>query len=316
MQVAASTPPFSKPGLYGKIPAQGDFVRVQAGDPVARALAGWLEEGSEASKRRGVKSGPRPVRFLFHPALASRALVGVMGGSGDKVGREFPLAIFASVEASGLPDAFPAVPEVFRPFLDGATAVLEEAPRLAAADLPGRLASIPQPTSGSLGDGVKAAGRQASEGSSEAFLSRLFGDLTAGQQLYAMHCLRAACRPARGQEPGQARAVLDCPVKDGADRWAWLEIGRRLLQWRGVPSFFWRDGESPGLLLSIGSPPPSLLGVLCDPAQVDGKIWPLETRQAGAIETARKSLGPSLVEALERPTRSIAELIGAVTSER
>jgi hypothetical protein len=59
---------FSQPGLYGKIPAQADFVRLRAADDVARALVLWLEEGSEAAKRAGAPCRSEPIRFVFRPA--------------------------------------------------------------------------------------------------------------------------------------------------------------------------------------------------------------------------------------------------------
>jgi hypothetical protein len=34
---------FSPPGLFGKLPKQGDFIRLRAAEPVVLAFEQWLE---------------------------------------------------------------------------------------------------------------------------------------------------------------------------------------------------------------------------------------------------------------------------------
>src|SRR5262249_59524182 len=48
------------PGLVGKIPAQGDFVRINAADRTALELVRWLEEAHELLRRTGsaLPAGP------------------------------------------------------------------------------------------------------------------------------------------------------------------------------------------------------------------------------------------------------------------
>ena len=121
-------------------------------------------------------------------------------------------------------------------------------------------------------------------------------------------------RTGEGQEPGQARAVVDCPARDDVDRWLWLEMARRLLRWSGPPSFFWREGEAARLLLSLGPPPPSLFGTLCEEIRDDAKVWPLVTRLPVAIESAKKALGASVVGSLGNPHLSVGDIVAAVTS--
>lgn len=312
MSVASG--PFAPAGLYGKIPAQGDFVRVRAAEPPARALAIWLEEGSEAAKRRGVKSGPRPVRFLFRPGGSTRALLGVMAGSRDKVGREFPLAVFTSADARELADAFPALPEAAGAFLEAAESVLAEAPGLAAQDLAGKLDALTVPEGAVIAERHAAARAQADREAAGDFLARTVGDPSAGQPLYAIHCARSGCAQVREREPAVARAVLDCPVRQGIDRWAWLEMAHRLLRWPAPPSFFWRAGEGERLLLSLGPPPSNLLGVLCGEPGAESRLWPLHTRVPAAVEAARKALGPEAAGRLENPQGSVADLLGAATA--
>jgi type VI secretion system protein ImpM len=305
---------FSAPGLFGKIPAQGDFVRVQASDPAARALALWLEAGSEPVRRRGLKTGPALLRFVLHPSATSRVLVGVLGESRDKVGREFPLAVFVGADAPDLRESFPALPVALRPVLDGAASLIAEAPSLAVSDLPARLGLLPVPDAAILEKAPAGATGPGATEPAAGLLARLFGEPDSGQPLYAVHCVRSACEPVRSQEPAVARAVLDCPAQEDLDRWIWLEMARRLLRWSGPPSFLWRESQPARLLLSLGPPPPSIFGTLCDDAQTDGKLWPLTTQVQGAVEAARRSLGPSVVRSIENPNQTVADMVGAATS--
>ncbi len=296
---------FSAPGLFGKIPSHGDFVRIHAADAAARALALWLEEGSEAARRASAPAGGEPARFLFSPPGAATALVGVLAGSADRVGRQFPLAVFASAEGRGLAGVFPLVPTGARSFLEGAAGLLAEAGRLSPQDLPARLQALPQLRHEPLTrDGSGLAGLAAGAPARDV-LSRLFGDLSAGQHWYALHCFRSACQPVREREPSGLGVVLDCPAREDLDRFLWLDLARRALRW-GPPSFFWTGGR---LLVALGAPPAALFAGLWNPGHRDGKLWPLTTQRPEAVAAARKALGPAVLEVLERPGASVAELL-------
>lgn len=298
---------FGTPGLFGKIPAAGDFVRVRSTDPTSLALARWLEDGSELAARAGATLGPSPVRFLFRPPGGARALLGVVAGSSDKVGRRFPLAVFAPVDGPELAKGFQALPAAARTFLDGAAALVAEAAGLAAADLAARLPSLPLPEPADLSREVARAEEVARASSAQELLGRLFGDAASGQHLYALHCLRSACQPLRGREPSGPAVVLDCPAQGDLDRFAWLDLARRALGWGGAPSFFWTEPPA-RLLLGLGLPPPSILPALWDPARRDSKLWPLTTSQPSAIATAKKALGPENLRLLERAESTVADL--------
>lgn len=294
---------------YGKIPTHGDFVRVRAADPVARALALWLEDGSEAAMRAGGGNDFEPVRFLFQPAGAGRALVGVIVGSQDKVGRCFPLTIFARLDGAALRDAFPALPRAAASFLDEATALAGEAHRLVVPELAASVERLSPPVEADVAAAAAEASTAASAESGRDLLERLFGDPSAGQSLYALHCFRCACQVARGKEPGRAAAVLECPVRTAADRWTWLELARRGLAWRSPPSFFWRERSESHLLLSLGPVPAAVFGALWGTR--DGRLWPLVTDKDSAIEAAREALGAAVVSALSRPI-SLRDLLDLV----
>jgi type VI secretion system protein ImpM len=302
---------FTAPGLYGKIPAQADFVRVRAADPVARPFVLWLEEGSEAAKRAGGPAGAEPVRFLFRPAGAPSALVGVAAASVDKVGRSFPLAIFSRVEGPELAALFPVVPRAAAGFLEGAAALAAEAARLSGQELAAALERLPLPGAAEL-DGAAADARVSGAAeSARAVLGRLFGDAPGGPR-YALHCFRTACEAVRGREPPRALAVLDCPVRGEVDRWAWLELARRGLAWQATPSFFWWEPPGVRMLLSLGPVPPSVFGTLWRLDAKDARVWPLVTDKPAAIASAERALGPRVLAALDGDGLLLGDLFDLV----
>jgi type VI secretion system protein ImpM len=304
---------FSRAGLYGKIPAQADFVRLRAADDVARALVLWLEEGSEAAKRAGAPCGAEPVRFLFRSAGGARALAGVVVGSGDKVGRTFPLALFAQVEGPDLAPAFPGIPRAATGFLDAAAALASEAARLPAAELAARLDGLPLPGPADLAAAAAEERALAAAESGHDFMTRLFGEAGSGQRLYALHCFRTACQAVSGREPARAVTVLDCPARSDVDRWAWLELARRgVIGREAPPSFFWSDGPGSRLLLSLGPVPAYAFGALWRPGPGDGRIWPLLTDKPSAVAAAERALGQPVVRAIDRPGLSVADLLDVV----
>ncbi|HZA49507.1 MAG TPA: TagF domain-containing protein, partial [Myxococcaceae bacterium] len=60
MPVIAQGRETSGPSLLGKIPSQGDFVRVQISHPVAHAFHRWLEEGHEVVRRANAELSEAP----------------------------------------------------------------------------------------------------------------------------------------------------------------------------------------------------------------------------------------------------------------
>ena len=48
------------------------------------------------------------------------------------------------------------------------------------------------------------------------------------------------------------------------------------------------------------------------PAHRDGKLWPMTTQRPEAIAAAKKSLGPAVMQVLERPGASVAELLSTL----
>lgn len=89
-------------GLYGKLPARGDFVRVGLPNTFVAPWDAWLQAGIAASRDQfGTDWLPAwleaPVwRFSLAPGLCGPdAVLGLMLPSVDRVGRYFPLTLAA-----------------------------------------------------------------------------------------------------------------------------------------------------------------------------------------------------------------------------
>lgn len=119
-------------GIYGKTPAQGDFLRLGVSGELAGALDGWLETGVgalDADADWGEGAAAAPWRFAATAgALAPQALAGVFTASADKVGRRFPCLLVAPMAIE------PAAAVACTPWYDAAEALLA---RVASGELAG-----------------------------------------------------------------------------------------------------------------------------------------------------------------------------------
>jgi type VI secretion system protein ImpM len=276
-------------GLFGKLPAQGDFFRLHVADPAAQLLVAWLQEAIEPVYRARLPLPAGPVRFLFRAPPAESALAGVMVASVDRVGRAFPLCGFAPLPARALAGSFPALPAALGPFLDEVEALLGVASGFEGEALAARARDLAAPGVDELVAATELSRRAAAAEPASALAQRLFGDLPQGAAAYALTTLDAATRPVRSREPARAALALDCPAQQDVDRWAWLELVRRCLAWTAPPPFFWTAGEAGRLVVSLGAAGPAVLVHLCDPGRPGPKVWPLRTTQPAAIDAALRS---------------------------
>lgn len=283
-------------GVLGKIPAQGDFLRVNAAGPAARALDQWLAEGIEAQRRVGGKPPAQPVRFLFR-AAAGEVLAGAFAPSRDSVCREFPLAVFTAVDARATAAHLGGVEGAFAPFWQGALRLCADAAALPGAEIAARAAALAAP--GPLGEAHAAA----------AGVWRSAPAASMAEDAYAVSTLLAACGAARGG-PAQKPVTLDCPAADAVARGAWLEGVRRALGWtEAPPSVFWTDAPM-RMLVCLGPPPPPVLGYLARPEAGGQQLWPLTTKSADARSRAEASLSEPLRRALAGTVDAVLGALG------
>ncbi len=303
-------PATQTPGLYGKIPAQGDFVRANVVDPTALEFTRWLETAQEALYRTSTVLPDFPVCFLFTAAATRNAVVGALLPSRDLVGRVFPLAVFLPVDAGALARRFAHVPLAFVGFLGEVVRLLRESSHLTTAELASRLRELPLPGPQQW-DFAEGMAQTLLDGPAEGLLASVSDG--EGGPAYGFRTFLAACATDRAEPPARTRVVLECPLV-GEGPAPWLELASRALAWRQQPpAFLWTEAAPQRLLLSLGAPPPALLSHLARSDSRLSVVWPLRTSQPAAQKTAEQALGPLQREALASPSWSIARVFAALT---
>ena len=70
-----------KLGVFGKLPAAGDFVAHNATSPVARTLQDWMVGEVEALAEKRKHAPPHPVKFLIRDPTGNAACIGAFAPS-------------------------------------------------------------------------------------------------------------------------------------------------------------------------------------------------------------------------------------------
>ncbi|MBX9748982.1 MAG: type VI secretion system-associated protein TagF [Roseococcus sp.] len=133
----------ARTGLFGKLPAHGDFVRRALPRSFVTPWDAWLSEGIAASRAAlgedwDAAWEAAPIwRFRLAPGMCGPdAAVGVVATSVDTVGRRFPLTLAAVLPAA----AIPPPPEWY-----AALERMVEEGRAGALDADGLAAALPLP---------------------------------------------------------------------------------------------------------------------------------------------------------------------------
>lgn len=119
------------PGLFGKLPAKGDFLTRGLPPLVLQAWEGWLQTVLAASRDRlgpvwGERWRQMPVwRFWIGPDVFGVACAGALMASADRVGRPFPLMLILPERGEDFPP--PPVVDAFEPWYAALEARLRDA---------------------------------------------------------------------------------------------------------------------------------------------------------------------------------------------
>src|SRR4051812_21214372 len=128
----AKTPPAPPQiGCFGKLPATGDFIRLNAGGDEVAAFDRWLGGGIDFARQQmtgGTFEAAYPQSlglFIFRGESndadpPSRGLVGAWAASGDNAGRLYPMIVFGSYDFNQLVAAGAALPIALWPLLTSA----------------------------------------------------------------------------------------------------------------------------------------------------------------------------------------------------
>jgi type VI secretion system protein ImpM len=290
-------------GVYGKIPAQADFVRINVGELTRLGLDRWFQETHEVVHSERSRLPDEATYFAIAPAGARAVFLGAFVPGTDAVGRNFPIIVFAALDAAQVVD-FPLVPQAYAAFFEGAAALLQDAASMTASDLGAQaqtLSACLAPEA--VADVISLLRRE-----QVAPLGLALGGLPHGAA-YALRTLISACDRARSS--GTTGVVtIDGPSPTDASRLLWLELVRRRLGWRdAVPSFMWTRRETSRLLVSLGAPATGLLSFLANSRHKSNRFWPLRTDVGSALDAALAAVTPEQRRVLETPAATLADLV-------
>lgn len=281
-------------GLFGKIPAKGDFVRHNVASPTARAFEQWVQESNDALRGAGGEMPSHTIRVVFTPPGSDTTVVGVLVPSEDKVGRKFPLAVFVETSVAETRDAMSAVPVSWSPFLDQAAALGQRARELEFEQLRAALPGIPQPGPTEVAAAKDVCEKALSHPLPAEVHERLFG-AGSSMHFYAYQTFLTACEDASKNDPSKPATVLDCPIHVDVDLFFWLELTRRVFGFPPAhPQALWIEDPAPRLLVSLGPASLQLISFLAKPDMQHNRLWPLTTDRDKAVEAAQGTLGPAI----------------------
>jgi type VI secretion system protein ImpM len=298
-------------GVYGKIPAQGDFVRINASDQAAQSLDVWIQEGLETLHRMGVPFPAEPLYFLHHGHPSLPATVGAMIASHDSVGRVYPMTVFARVDPAWLATRWSGAPLGYGLFLRDATRILHDLARADAQLLGAWTRNLRLPSAHDLAQVDVVCMHALQNFTGAQVLPRMTGDPNAATCWYALKTAVDACDTARTR-PSRTPIVLDGPLTGDLDLFAWLELMRRRLQGAFVPTVLWRESAPARMLACVGPPSGVLLRYLVNPEDNAPQHWPLWTNRADAVAQARLALSPAHQAAIAQWNAPLESLLSAL----
>jgi type VI secretion system ImpM family protein len=302
----ASLPRMKEPavGLYGKIAAERDFVRINAGDLQQAGMDQWFQQGIECLHNERIHLPEEGAQFVLL-APTGDAFVGAFRPGQDAVGRSFPLVIAVRLGERKLVDALPLFPSVFGPFFEAATTVAEAARGLSAEDLAAQVDWLKQTLEQSA---PSLPLDELLAGSSFFELRVAIGGVKEGGA-YALSTLAMACEQSISKPPESAKqtVTLECPTPTDGMRAFWLElIRRRLGPGAPTPSLMWNASR---MLVCLGPAPPQVLAFLANPEHKSQRYWPLRTDNPTANEKAMQALSPAESQLLTSGQASLAGVL-------
>lgn len=278
-------PPCTGAGLYGKLPIQADFVRLNAGGFASGGFDCWLEDGVGAVHAARGTAKNTLVTFFAYAASAPNACIGMIGPSIDKVGRGFPAALFAYLDPA-VTNASAFAVDALGGFLFEAQAHVAGLPFAKAAP---NVAEIVVPSGQAQLAAVQNAARRLATSNLKETLAVIFGDTEPHDWEHALATCLAACATAKSRFPDKAIVTLDLPAGDDRALDFWLALVSTALAWpSGAPSWLW-DSEGERLILALGPPTPSLFVALAMPDWAGARHWVVRAVRPQSIPPASLS---------------------------
>lgn len=247
-------------GLFGKVPTAGDFAHLRIGDD--QKLCDWLARGVErASAKLGSRwstafDGGAPFGFMMRQTSGS-VLGGVMRPSRDTVGRRFPLAGYASLSPTEMPNVRHLVPWALTAFAQSLCGLVSSAEsvgmdpvetirNIAVQGVPGEQGVVQY---------VEWLRSTSAKAWFEAVWRRKDGELPK----YAVAMVVSSVGQYAGQDNSQNPLALRLPLAGDLRGAAfWIDLVARLGAWKvTIPTVFWEALQPSTVLIQLGEARPS-----------------------------------------------------------
>ncbi len=314
-------------GFFGKLPAYPDFVRQNAGGPLARALDAWFQEGIAHYNMHGGADwkaqfdAALPKNFLFHTGNPGKFLVGVLRPGRDTSGRRYPFSLFASVSPGKNGEHLHVVPEAYSVFLRASRRMLADLDTIAGELRSGKTSGLATTVQQNLFEFGRRYTRYLEIKKIADFWTETIGDSQGPTKYLVMKNLVASLSPLRGKDLRKFEFCLGLPISPQAAAQGfqvafWLAVCRRLLG-TAINSViaFWDAAEEVDrarLYVFFRPPGPRYLGCLMHPETAGDCIWDLAELGEAKIDEARAKLAPQLAALLDDSELTLGGFLNAL----
>jgi type VI secretion system protein ImpM len=305
-------------GCFGKLPATGDFIRLNASNDELAAFDRWLGQSIDFARRsmgQGFEATyPAAVGlFIFRgdskgDEPPARGLVGAWAASGDNAGRLYPMTVFGSYDYGQLLQTGAAIPIALWPLLTAAYELATTGRTLPVDAFLDRVARIVPPT---LEDPESAsAGYRAwlATQSMKGLWDTGFG--TEASRFWVLSNILASVEPFRAQELPKTGLGIRLPLGAG-DAYAvavWTDMTLRLAKWKStLLNLFWTPQQH--VIIHPGPPHVGSFRELISPTATADHVADLCGPPTLDEQAARRALGPVLEQNVLRTDLSIATFL-------
>ena len=278
-----STPVEIQYGGFGKLPQQGDFIRVSTQSRELEAWERWLQHGLLYSRNVLASEWEHAYHqglhhwFVFRPDNSKSTVVGVIRAASDAHHRRYPFTCFALIPTALLDGSPSLLPRLHDALFSDLEQRIEDASALVhLGDIQERLK---EPRS-LVVDLSREADRY------DNFLDELecrdLGSTCGVEGTSLLAELLTLLQHVR-HNPRQCPVTLELPLQGSPHTRSlelrfWIELCLLAMGWYpGTLSLFWPARELPArsnaLLLSMRQPPAPLFGALITTAGRNGLVW-------------------------------------------
>lgn len=310
-------------GCFGKLPATGDFIRLNAGSDELAAFDRWLGSSIDFA-RRDMGSGFDAAyqsavgMFIFRGESKgdegpTRGLVGAWAASGDNAGRVYPMVVFGSYDYGQLVGAGPSVPIALWPLLSSAYERCTNGRGLPVDKFVESVSRIATPSVEEPESASASYKEWLAKQTMKALWDTGFG--TDMSRYWVIQNILASVEPFRGQELPKTGLSIRLPIGAG-DAYAaavWMDITLRLAKLsRTVLNAFWVPRQT--VLIHIGPPHVASFREIISPTGQADHVADLCGPPTMDEAACKRALGPQLEALVTRTDMSIASFLDGLST--